>query len=84
MESCWDSWRERPARQSTSLQAIQRAFHPTAALAQDVRVDHGGGHVIVAQQLLDGPDVRLSLEDERRTSNSFHLTTALGTHRFLT
>jgi hypothetical protein len=48
------------------LQAIQRALHPAAALTQNMRIDHGRGHVIVAQQFLDRPNVRPSLEGVRR------------------
>jgi len=47
---------------SAALQAIQRAFHSVAALPQHVRVDHGGGNVIVPQQLLDRPDVHSQVE----------------------
>ena len=42
------------------LQTIQRAFHAAASLAQDVRVNHGRGDVILAQQLMDGPNIRAS------------------------
>ena len=45
--------------------AIQRAFHPAAALPQHVRVDHVRGDVIVAQQFLDRADVRPALEGVR-------------------
>jgi hypothetical protein len=47
---------------SKRLQAIQRALRPAAALAQNVRVDHRRGHIVVPQQLLDGTDVRATLE----------------------
>ena len=41
-----------------ALQAIQRALHAAATLPQDVGADHRRGHVVVPQQLLNGPDVR--------------------------
>jgi len=43
-------------------QTIQRAFHAAAALPQDMGVNHGGGNVIVPQQLLDRPNVGSALE----------------------
>jgi hypothetical protein len=43
-------------------QAIQRAFHPVAALPQHMGVNHGRGNVIVPQQLLDRPNVGSALE----------------------
>jgi hypothetical protein len=33
-----------------------------ATLLQDVRVDHGRGHVRVAEQVLDGPNIRPALQ----------------------
>ena len=36
-------------------EAIEGAFHSSAALAQHVRIDHRRGHVIVPHQLLDRP-----------------------------
>ena len=57
-------------RNTAASQAIQRAFSPAASLAQDVGIDHRRGHVIVAQQLLNGANVRpASAGNERRTSN---------------
>ena len=44
------------------LQSVQRAAHPTAALVQDVRVNHGRLHALVAEQFLDGADVVSILE----------------------
>ena len=32
---------------------------------QDVRVDHGGAHVLVAKELLDGPDIRAAFQKMR-------------------
>ena len=37
--------------------AIQGAADGRGAGVRDVDVDHGGGHVTVAEQLLDGADV---------------------------
>ena len=45
------------------LQAIQGAFRPAAALPEHVRVDHGGRDVAMAQEFLDGPDVRSPLKE---------------------
>ena len=42
-------------------QAVQRTFHPAAALAHDMRVNHRGGNIFMAQQFLDRPDVRPAL-----------------------
>ena len=44
------------------LQAIERAFHAGAALAQNVSVNHGGGDILVAEEFLDRPDVGAALE----------------------
>ena len=46
-------------------QCVERAAHAEAAAVQDVRVDHGRADVLVAQQLLDGPDVVPGLEQVR-------------------
>ena len=35
------------------LEAIQRAFHSGATLAQDVGMNHRSGNVIVAKEFLD-------------------------------
>ena len=37
--------------------AVQRAHYPSATLVQDMRVDHRGRYVLVAEELLDRPDV---------------------------
>jgi len=39
---------------SGGSEAIERALHTGAALAQDMSVDHGGGNVLMAEQFLDG------------------------------
>ena len=39
------------------LHKIGRAAHPERAAVEHMRVDHGGLHVLVAQQLLNGADV---------------------------
>jgi hypothetical protein len=39
------------------LHKIGRAAHPERAAVEHMRVDHGGFHVLVAQQLLNGADV---------------------------
>ena len=38
------------------LHKIGRAAHPERAGVEHMRVDHGGLHVLVAQQLLNGAD----------------------------
>ena len=38
-------------------EAIERALNPCRSATQDMGVDHGGPHVFVPQELLDGPDV---------------------------
>lgn len=53
------------AQASLLSQAIERAFHPAAALAQHVGVDHRGGNVVVAQQLLDRADIGPALQGMR-------------------
>jgi len=57
-----DSVPHSPSRLPSS---IQRTAHPQPALPQHVRVNHRGGHVVVAQQFLDRPDVGASLEQRR-------------------
>ena len=37
--------------------AVQWAAHRAAAAIEDVCIDHGGGDVAMAQQLLDGADI---------------------------
>ena len=59
------SLRTLDSRLETSLQAIQRAFRPAAALSQHVGVDHRRGHVVVPQQLLNRPDIRPPLKGVR-------------------
>jgi hypothetical protein len=49
-----------------SMEIIQGAGHALAALLEDMRVNHGGGHVGVAQQFLDGADIRAPLQEVRR------------------
>src|SRR5262249_11458150 len=51
-------------------EAIERAFHPGAGLAQDVSVDHGGGNVLMPQQFLDGANVSATLEGMGREAVS--------------
>jgi len=40
------------------LHKIGRAAHPERAAVEHMRVDHGGFHVLVAQQLLNGADAQ--------------------------
>ena len=49
-----------------SSQIIQRAGHALAALLEHMRVNHRGGHIGVAQEFLDGSDVRAPLQEMRR------------------
>ena len=42
---------------------VERAAHPKGAAVDDVSVDHGGGDVPMAQELLDGPDVVSGFEE---------------------
>jgi hypothetical protein len=51
---------------SGSRQIVQRAGHTLPALLEHVRVDHRGGHIGMAQQFLDGADVRAPLQEVRR------------------
>ena len=46
-------------------ESIQRAAHGLAAALKDVRVDHGGLDVFVAQPLLDGADIVVILQQVR-------------------
>ena len=41
------------------------AAHPFPAPVQDVRVDHGGTHILAAQQLLHGADIVACFEEPR-------------------
>jgi hypothetical protein len=46
-------------------QIVQWTRHTLATLLQHMGIDHGGGHVRMAQQLLNGADVRTPLEKVR-------------------
>jgi hypothetical protein len=46
----------------TRLQKIRRAAYPRGASIEHMGVDHGGAHVLVPQELLDGADVLPSLQ----------------------
>ena len=41
---------------------VQGTWHALATLLHDVRVDHRGGHIGVAEQVLNGPDIRPPLQ----------------------
>jgi len=47
------------------LQRIERASHGAATELENVRVDHGGAHVAVAEQFLHGADVVAGLQQMR-------------------
>jgi len=47
------------------LQRIERTSHGAATELEDVRVDHGGAHVAVAEQFLHGADVVAGLQQMR-------------------
>ena len=53
---------------------VEGASDAEWAAVQDVRVDHGGGHVAVAEELLDGPDVVAGLEEVGREAMSQGVT----------
>lgn len=44
------------------LQIIKRTGHPLSALLHHVRIDHGRGHIVVSEQVLDCPDIRPTLQ----------------------
>jgi hypothetical protein len=46
--------------------AVQGAHHVERAAVDDVGVDHGRPHVLVAEQRLDGPDVGARFQQRRR------------------
>jgi hypothetical protein len=48
---------------------VQGAPDAKAAFVQDVRVDHGGGHVGVPEQFLNGPNVVSGFEQVRGETN---------------
>src|SRR3990170_4201621 len=48
-----------------ALNAIERAGDAAAALVEDVRVDHRGRDILVAEKLLDGADVITALQQMR-------------------
>jgi hypothetical protein len=58
--------RDAVANRGRPLQAIARTPHTERAAIQDVRVDHRGADVRVAEQLLNGSDVVPVLEEVRR------------------
>ena len=71
---CYAAWRlslscrpipQRMAGNSRIEHTIDRAAHGGGPEVQDVRVDHRGAHVTVAQQLLDRPDIASLLEQMR-------------------
>jgi hypothetical protein len=39
------------------LHKVCRAAHPEWAAVEHMGIDHGGAHILVAQELLDGTDV---------------------------
>jgi hypothetical protein len=55
----------RAATRSRPENPIRGAAHTGRAPAEDMGVDHGGGHVSVPQELLDGPDVLAVLQQMR-------------------
>ena len=54
--------------------AVQWAADTAGTSVEDVRVDHAGRNVAVAEQLLDGPDVVSVFEDRGREvgASGFH------------
>ena len=40
-------------------QTVQRTFHPAAALAHHMGVNHRGGDIFMAEQFLDRPNIGL-------------------------
>lgn len=57
-----------PAAQAGPYLNIQGApYRPDAFLPQDMGVDHGGGHVLVAEQLLYSADVGAVHEQMSKT-----------------
>ncbi len=56
-----------PTPQSTERsESIHRTLHAQAATIQDVRVDHGGGHIRMPEQLLHGANIVTGLEQVGR------------------
>jgi hypothetical protein len=56
------TWMPEPFRAGSS---IERAHHAERAAVHDVRVDHRRPHVLVAEQGLDGANVRARLQEVR-------------------
>jgi hypothetical protein len=55
-----------PAAQDGSSKPVCGAAHATSTSVQDVRIDHRRAHVLVAQELLSGPNVVAILKEVRR------------------
>lgn len=52
------AWRRAAAHAPSGVsQQVRRAAHAVAAAVEHVGVDHGGLDVVVAEELLDSPDV---------------------------
>ena len=51
---------------STLRTSVRRAPHPATTAVQDVCVDHSRADVLVAEELLDGPDVVAVLQEVGR------------------
>ena len=51
---------------SSQVHPIGRALDRRRPAVQDMRVDHGGADVAVAEKLLDGPDIPVILEQVSR------------------
>jgi hypothetical protein len=56
----------RSALAREAVRSIEGAAHPEGAAVEDVGVDHGGSHAVVAEEFLDGADIVAGLEEVRR------------------
>src|SRR2546427_3345959 len=62
--TCWSAYRARSERaERGASQAIGWALDRFSAAVQEVRVDHRGADVAVAEEFLDGPDVVASPDE---------------------
>ena len=61
------------------LQIVQWAHHAARPLLEHVGVDHGGGDILVAQQRLNGADIRAALQQMGGET----VTKRVGAHFFM-
>ena len=74
---------QNPARICGTLSGIQGTLHASRTVAEKVGIDHRGGDVAVAEELLNGADVLAALEQVRgeRVAESVASHSVVQTYR---